>query len=131
MAVFAMDHQDAEELVRRIKAFGDGADDAITEVLHGYGAERIGEEARERIFPSGRRWKGKKKSATAAKPFTSKGSSLTVTVSSKSSYHYLYFPNDGSTTKKHRGQQHFMSEGAEAAMDNIMDRCLARLSEID
>lgn len=127
---FTLEAKDLDRLVAAIKDYGDGAEKVVNDVFHGFGAERISEEARERINPSGRKWAGKKKGAKDTQPFTSKDGNLSVTVLTKSAYHYLYFPDDGSNTVNHIGQQHFMREGGKAAKNDIIDRCLAQLSEI-
>ena len=128
-AIILLDANEIDRLVASIKEYGDGAEDAINSVLHDYGAKQIGEEAKKLIHPSGRTWKGKAKSATVADPFMAQKDNLSVTVKSKSAYNYLYFPDDGSNTRKHAGGQHFMRKGAEAATPAIIERCLAKLTE--
>ena len=54
---------------------------------------------------------------------------LTVTIAARGRYHYLYFPDDGSNTRRHVGNQEFMRRGAEAAAGKIIDICLGRLAE--
>lgn len=128
-ALITLELEEMDRLVAAIREYGDGAEDAVNSVLHGYGAKRIGEEAQKLIHPSGRTWKGKKKSATVTDPFMSQPANLSVTVKTKSSYNYLYFPDDGSNTRRHAGGQHFMRKGAEAATPAIIERCLAKLTE--
>lgn len=126
---FTLDAKDYDRLVAAIQDYGDGAEDKINEVLHEFGAKRIGDAAKTRIRPSGRTWKGKKKGARFAEPFTKETGNLSVTVKTKSAYNYLYFPDDGSTTRKHAGQQHFMRKGAKEATESIILMCLAALNE--
>lgn len=128
-AKFTLDAKDYDRLVAAIQDYGDGAEEKINEVLHGFGAKRISDAAKTRIHPSGRMWKGKKKSARFTEPFTKETGNLSVTVKTKSAYNYLYFPDDGSTTRKHAGQQHFMRKGAEEVTETIIMRCLAALNE--
>lgn len=128
-ASISLDFSEVDRLVAAIKDYGEGADDIISDVLYDDGAIYIGEEARDRIHPSGRTWKGKKASATRTWPFVSKHGRLSVTVSTKSTYGYLYFPDDGTNSRWHQGQQHFMKRGAEAAKPKIIDRCIAELKD--
>lgn len=126
---FTLEAKDYDRLVAAIQDYGDGAEERINEVLHGFGAKRISDAAKTRIHPSGRTWKGKKKGARFAEPFMKEEGNLSVTVKTKSAYNYLYFPDDGSTTRKHTGQQHFMRKGAEEVTETIIMRCLAALNE--
>jgi hypothetical protein len=124
-----LEAKDFERLVSAIQEYGDGAEEKINETLHGFGAKRISDAAKTRIHPSGRKWRGKKKGARYAEPFTKEESNLSVLVRTKSSYGYLYFPDDGSNSRKHAGQQHFMRKGAEEVTDSILIRCIAALKE--
>ena len=54
---------------------------------------------------------------------------LSVTIKTVNAYNYLYFPDDGSNTKKHAGNQQFMASGAENASDRIMELCIGHLTE--
>lgn len=54
---------------------------------------------------------------------------LSVTIKTVSTYNYLYFPDDGSNTKKLAGNQQFMASGAESASDRIMELCIGHLTE--
>lgn len=128
-ASIKLDAKDFDRLVSAIQEYGDGAEEKINEVLHGFGAKRISDAAKTRIHPSGRTWRGKKKGARYAEPFTKTDGNLSVIVKTKSAYGYLYFPDDGSTTRKHAGQQHFMRKGAEEATESIILRCIAALND--
>ncbi len=85
-------------------------------------------------FPvSGRHWKKKIKSASSAgikgvfnQP---KKGNLSVTVRTRKSYNYLYYPDDGSNTRNHQGNQHFMQKGAEDSQEQIIDALVERLSK--
>lgn len=127
MAVLSLQSQELDFFVQAIKDYGDGAEDVINDVLQGYGAEKIKEEIHLILPESGRTWKGKKAAAKSVDPFIEVGDNLSVTVKSKSAYGYLYFPDDGSSTRKHVGGQEFMWRGALAAQGDIIDKCLDRL----
>lgn len=100
----------------------------INDVLWNEGATLI-QESIQRLLPeSGRTWRGKKPAAKRAAPFTvTDKAALLVEVGTKYAYHYLYFPDDGSTTRKHAGNQQFMLRGAEAQQAMILDLCVNRL----
>lgn len=125
--IMALDAKDLETLGSSIKAYGEGAEDVINSVLHDFGGTRIKEEIQQLLPESGRNWKGKKAAAKRTDPFITIGSNLSIIVSTKSGYGYLYFPDDGSNTENHIGNQQFMRRGAENATDSIIERCLAEL----
>lgn len=105
--------------------------EAINDVIWNEAAPLI-QESIQRLLPeSGRKWRGKKPAAKSAAPFTQTNESLAVTVKTKYAYHYLYFPDDGSTTRKHAGNQQFMLRGAEAKQEEIIERCIAKLTEFE
>ena len=120
---FKYDVDELEEMFSRY----DKAEDVINDVLHKFGAELIKKEISNILPVSGRHWRGKAKAAKSAKPFNQLNRNLTVIVKSKSKYNYLYFPDDGSNTIRHFGNQRFMEKGAENASDEIIDTILDRL----
>ena len=127
MAELSLQTKELDVMVQAIKDYGDGAEDVINDVLQGYGAERIKEEIQLILPESGRTWKGKRAAAKRVDPFIKVDENLSVTVKSKSAYGYLYFPDDGSSTRKHVGGQEFMWRGALEAQGDIIDKCLDRL----
>ena len=130
MAVFELKADQFDALMSRIKAYGDGAEDIINDEFESFGIPEVKEDVQSLIHPSGRKWKGKKASAAKGSPFTHKKINLGFIVKSKSAYNYLYFPDDGTNTKRHAGRQQFMIRGAEKAAPDIMDRVIARLTDI-
>ena len=104
----------------------------INDVLHDeYTAEGVMNHIKFFIPYSRRDWKGKSKHALDAEPFISDTSELLMlTVKTKKSYNYLYFPDDGSNTKNHVGNQHFMQKGANDAIPIIRQMCTNRLANI-
>ena len=126
---FTFEAAEFEQLAERMTAFGAGAGQIVDNVLHGAGAEEIKKEIRPLIHASGRTWSGKKASAASANPFTQENGQLSVTVKSRGAYHYLYFPDDGSNTVRHVGNQQFMMRGAENASERIIDLCTEKLIE--
>ena len=129
-----MDARENENLLRAMRLYGDRAGKTVDEVLHNEGGRLIQEEIMRLLPESGRKpWKGKKPAAKRAQPFTQKNESLSVTIQTKSAYHYLYFPDDGSSTLRHVGykgkSREFMYKGADNQSDRIMDLCINRLIE--
>lgn len=134
MASFKMDAREHENLLRAMRLYGNRAGKAVDDVLHNEGGRLIQEEIMRLLPESGRKpWKGKKTAAKRTQPFTQKNESLAVTIRTKSAYHYLYFPDDGTSTKRHVGYKgkprEFMFKGAENQTSRIMDLCINRLIE--
>ena len=95
------------------------------------GAEEIKHRIAVILPRSGRTWKGKGAPASAAMPgrFSQDDEQLAVTIAARGKYHYLYFPDDGSNTRRHRGGQEFMRRGAEASASHVIDLCVGKLLE--
>ena len=110
-----------------ISQYKDDGIKTINDVLYSEGAEVIQNEIESILPASGRSWKKKKKPASTAKPFTHVDELLAVTVKTRTAYGYLYFPDDGSNTKRHAGNQMFMQRGAENSEDRIIEICLGKL----
>ncbi len=79
---------------------------------------------------SGRKWKVKKTAASSTNPLRDDTSELlSLIVRSEKKYNYLYFPDDGSNTEHHQGNQHFMQRGADNSLNEITQLCTAKLLE--
>lgn len=128
MAVFELKAEDFERLQNVIKNFPGDAEQGINEVLHGEGSSLIQENIRRLMPVSGKHWKGKKPPAKTSNSLTDMKENLSITVKSAKSHNYLYFPDDGSNTRRHVGNQQFFLHGAEAAKDEVIDRCINRLT---
>ena len=128
---FKLDAQQFETLQRAIQLYSGDAERTVNDVLHNEGGKLINDEIMRLLPESGRKWKGKRRAAKQARPFTQKDENLAVIVRTVSSYHYLYFPDDGTNTKNHIGYKgrprEFMYKGAENQTGEIMDRCINRL----
>lgn len=124
---FGIDQESFEKLEEAAKDFNGNAGDVISDVFHDSGAD-IYQHINALIHPSGRRFKGHQASATSsAWPRFDTNEPLSITVATKTKWHYLYFPDDGSNTDHHAGMQRFFKRGAEAAAPRIIDRCLGAL----
>lgn len=127
--MWKIDATEIDELANRIAQTGERAEKIINDVLHNYAGQEIIDHITPLIPESGRTWKGKKKPAKVSQPFREEQGNLYVVVKTKTSYNYLYFPDDGENTYRHNGDQEFMRRGAEAATENIIDQCVSALVE--
>lgn len=123
------DAGDMDAFTRLMDQYGDAAMRAIDSILHEEGAEEIKKHIAQLLPESGRRWKRKGASAKAAMPrkFSQDNDILAVTIAARGKYHYLYFPDDGTNTERHVGNQRFMQKGAEKATPKIIELCLGKL----
>ena len=128
---FEVDASSLDELVDEVRAFADGSLAIVNDVIHGEAGGLVRGEIMTLLPQSGRSWTGKAPAAAAADPFARDVTNepLQVTVHTRSKYHYLYFPDDGSSTARHAGGQNFMGRGAEAAAPEVLERCLAALEK--
>lgn len=126
---FSINANELDKIESLFNDFPGTARVAINEVLHSDLAFEIATNNIQPLLPSsGRHWKGKGAAAASTQPFR-KGPNelLTLIVRSKPKYHYLYFPDDGSYTEYHMGNQHFMQHGAEKSLGAIADLCAANV----
>lgn len=129
MARFEMDTKEIERLYNAIRNFPGDAEEAINDVFHN-DAPPIVSEAIKRLIPtSGRTWSGKPPAAKGAKSLTDETANLAFTVKTTAKYHYLYFPDDGTNTRRHIGNQQFFQRGGEAKQSEIVDRCITRITQ--
>lgn len=127
MANFKVDVSGVDRLQQAMKDFQGNTEKTINEVLHNEASPLI-QEAIKRLIPtSGKNWSGKKPPAKTSKSLTDVKGNLSVTVTTTKNYQYLYFPDDGTNTRRHVGNQQFFWRGAEEKQDEIIDRCVSRL----
>lgn len=125
-----VDFSQIDEVASAISRFGDGAEGVINGVLHGEGAKLIGESIDKLVPTSGRRFKGHSGGAKgSAWQRYETGENLAVTVAAAPKRAYLYFPDDGSTTRRHAGNRQFFRRGGEAASPKVVDLCIRKLTE--
>lgn len=128
---FTLDSSHIERLQDAMNQYPGHAGREINDVLHNEGGKLINDEIMRLLPDSGRTWNGKKPAAKSTKPFVQDNGTLSVTIRTKSAYNYLYFPDDGTNTRRHIGYQgkprEFMQKGAENQTSEIIDRCINRL----
>ena len=127
MATFRLNHEEFARLENAMKNFQGDTEKTINEVLHNEGGQLIHDEIKRLMPMSGKRWKGKKPSAKTSNSLQIVGGNLSVTVTTKKAYQYLYFPDDGSNTRRHAGNQQFFLNGGENQKEEIINRCINRL----
>lgn len=116
-----------DKLQEAMKTFQGEVEPTINEVLHNQGGELIAESVRRLIPESGKTWRGKAPAAKSGKSLQNVNENLAVIVKNSKRYGYLYFPNDGSNTRRHVGNQQFFEKGGEAVQDEIIERCITAL----
>lgn len=117
------------ELLNLMKNVEGNTEKVINDIFWNEAGPLINDEIVSLLPVSNRTWRGKKKSAKYAQPFNQENKNLSVTVKTKFDYHYLYFPDDGTNTKGHAGEQYFMYEGALNKRSSIIERCIAEITE--
>lgn len=125
--LLSLDYEGVDDLAAIIENYDGYAGNAINDVLWNDGFVLISESITGLLPVSQRRWAGKKPAAKQSKPFIQINEPLSVTVKTKNAYGYLYFPDDGSNTYRHAGNQAFMIRGAEAQQDEVTARVIERL----
>jgi len=126
---FSLDDTDFERMAQAMANYGEDGAERVSEVIHS-----SGDLIRERIDPlihsSGRTFKGHRSGVRGTKwAHYLTGEPLAITVRAITSRQYLYFPDDGSNTVRHYGNQQFMMRGTEAAAPEIITRSLDALVE--
>lgn len=129
MAWFEMDAKEVERLYNTIRNFPGNAEKSINDVFHNEAILLVQEEVKRLMPVSGKTWKGKAPAAKTAKSLTEDKGNLSFTVRSNGKYNYLYFPDDGTNTRRHIGNQQFFKRGGENKQTEIVDRCISRIVE--
>ena len=128
---FTADISSIDEVLQAAEQYGDNALKVINDTLHREAGDIARPQIQKLIPMSGRKWSGKRTAARSANPFAADDTStmLAVTIHTRAAYNYLYFPDDGSTTRRHAGNQQFFKRGGENALPQIIELCLGRLAE--
>lgn len=125
--MYSISLTEADRLLQAMKDYAGSVEEAINDVLH----SEIGDIAQteiKRLMPvSGKHWNGKKAAAKTSNSLRNINENLAVTVSTQKAYQYLYFPDDGTNTRRHIGDQRFFARGGENIQGEIIDRCTDKL----
>lgn len=127
---FKLNTSEIERLQKAMEEYLGNVEEVINSVLHGEGGTLIQDSIRNLIPVSGATWKGKKGAAKTSPSLKNINENLAVTTTTAKDYSYLYFPDDGTTTRRHVGDQQFFAKGGEAVQDDIIDRCIFKLTNI-
>lgn len=126
----SINYEEINALQQVLQDFGDNAYKTVNSVLHSSAIPIIENNIQLLLPSSGRKWKGKVTAASSTNPLRDDTNELlSVTIRSKTPYNYLYFPDDGSNTDRHQGNQHFMQRGADNSHNRIAELCTAKLLE--
>ena len=123
-----LNYSELDNLQTLMKEYEGNVEDAINDVLHNQAGTLIANSVRNLIPVSGKSWKGKAPAAKTGKSLTNINENLAVTTTTTKKYQYLYFPNDGTSTQRHAGNQQFFEKGGEAVKNDIIERCILRLT---
>lgn len=127
MARYDLEVKEMDALHEAMKNFPGNVEEVINDVLHNEAGVLIQDEILRIMPESKRNWKGKPKAAAQAKSLKIVGENLAVTVKSKNTYNYLWFADDGQNVsnpnRRAAGNQQFFKKGAEAQVNEIVDRC--------
>lgn len=126
MSKLTLNADEFDRVLKAIEKFPGNAEQTINGVLHGTGAELIQERIRK-YMPVSDKKKGVH--AVDSASLTSIGSNLAVTTKSTKKFNYLYFPDDGTNTRKHVGNQQFFLRGAEDSSGEIVDIITEKLTQ--
>lgn len=121
----SINYAEIDRLLKAMQDYQGDTEDAINDVLHNYAGNRAQTDI-YRFMPVSKKSKGKH--AKASQSLSNVNGNLSVTVTARGKWHYLYFPDDGTNTYRHAGNQRFFERGGEAAMNDIVDRCVSRLT---
>lgn len=124
---------EVDRLIAAMKDYQGDTEKAINSVLHDDTTIQLIQDSIRRLMPKSnvKPWNGKLPHAKDnEKSLRDSKDNLSVTIRSSGNpdYQYLYFPDDGSNTNNHAGGLHFFERGGEAVKDDIIERCIAKLT---
>lgn len=124
MATLSIDVSQIDKLQQAIISYEGDTEKIINEIMHVKASPMLQEAVLQLMPVSGRFWKGKKGAAKISKSLTDVKENLGVTVKTTKNYQYLYFPDDGTNTRHHVGNQQFFMRGGEMKEDEIVNLCV-------
>ena len=127
MSLFRLDWAELQGMEQAMKEYQGNVEEVINDVLHNEAGQLIHDEIKRLMPISNRTWKGKKAPAKTSNSLLVQGGNLSVTVQAQKTYQYLYFPDDGTNTRRHVGDQQFFMRGGENQKEEILNRCMGRL----
>lgn len=130
---YQLSDENIERLQTTIKQYQQEAEVKINQYLHGKGYDMFEKAIHNAIPESGRRWNGKKTAARKANSLQDENVSdnLSVTIKARKNYRYLYFPDDGSNTLHHCGNQRFFEKGVESNEEQAVNDMVELLTRLE
>ena len=125
--MFKVNFSEVDRLMQAMQEYSGNVEEAINDVFHNEAGDLAQESIRRLMPASGKRWRGKAPAAKKAKSMQNVNENLAVTVKNAKKYGYLYFPDDGTNTRRHIGNQRFFERGGEAVQSEIIERCINKL----
>lgn len=125
--ILAINYAEFDKLYQAMQEFQGNTEDAINDVLHNYAGDRAQKDIL-RLMPVSKKSKGTHAKFSKSLENRTK-ENLAATVGTKGKYGYLYFPDDGTNTRRHVGNQRFFERGGEAATSDIIERCVTKLTQ--
>lgn len=122
--------EQTDELLKAMKEYQGDVETSINDILHNQAGGLIQDSIRRLMPVSGKLWLGKARAAKSANSLRNVNENLAVTVTTQKKYQYLYFPDDGTNTRRHVGNQRFFERGGDAVKDEIIERCIGKLTNI-
>lgn len=126
--MYKIEGEELGYLQEAMAAYKGDVEKEVNAVLHNEGGQLI-KNAVQRLIPVSdvKPWNGKPKHARDAQSLKIVPYNLAVKVTTKGSYGYLYFPDDGTNTRRHVGNQQFFKKGGDSVVSEIVERCITRL----
>ena len=127
MSKMSLDISQFDTLQKAMKEYQGDTEQTINDVLHNQAGPLIHDAIKLLIPRSEREWKGKNPPASTSNSLQKVNEHLAITVKNRKDYGYLYFPDDGTNTRRHIGNQQFFKRGGESQTDEIINRCVKKL----
>lgn len=126
--MYKIESEELGYLQEAMAAYIGDVEKEINDVLHNEAGQLIQSEI-YRLMPVSnvKPWKGKPKHARDSQSLKNVNYNLAVKVTTKGKYGYLYFPDDGTNTQRHAGNQQFFKRGGDNSASEIVERCITRL----
>lgn len=129
-SIYAVYAQEITAYAQEMSQFGQVCERGINDVLHDKAGPVIADKIDGLMPSSGRRFSGHRSGAKGSPwPVYDRSKNLTIVVSPRASRRYLYFPEDGSSTVNHFGNQQFFRKGNEAAALDVVGMLLERMEK--
>lgn len=130
VAPWKINVSEVDRLTKAMQAYQGNTEETINDVLHNEAGELIqpaiiGLMPRSNVKP----WNGKAPHAKDSKSLRNVNEHLSLTVTTNKKWQYLYFPDDGSNTRRHAGNQQFFARSGESVQDEVIERCVNRLTQ--